>query len=341
MGSRDRACRAMLAAVPTPLERLDHAFADAKMASGPNFFRRLRDYQRLVDSDEVIGIAVERIKGEVEAAGERLEAEDEGVVRDLIHHREELAERVPEVDDSGRPRPQGSRIEPEARENIETWEWSLSNFDAIAADSDDKLVQRRHLDGTRARMLGEILNAKLHNLLYPTRRVTSRRPDLDDLFREVNKTRGRHATAQTHLEEVTQDSGFLPLRRVALVASYLQPRKASQARTEDEEREAAEAVLMEVSGDFHHLREAVRPDEARGPLDPDSQRAVERHASESEKDLADFHRTLRLRVEEVERETAPSGWRALDTSQKIQVAAIGVTAFGIVVGAVVAVVVAG
>ncbi len=334
---------AILAAVPSPLDRLERTYADADAASGPDFFRRLRDYKRLTDADDTIRAAAERVKAEVEAAAERLETEDEEVIRDLIRYRRELVERAPEVDDSRRPRPAGSLADLEARRKLEEWVWTLSNFDAIAADAADKLVQRRNLDGTRARMLGEILNAKLYNLEYPepTRRVVGQRRDLDDLYEAVNAARARHTAAQQHLEEVTQSSGFLPLRRVAWVVSYLEPREPTQASTEDEERERAEAVLLELSGDFHHLREAVRPVEARGPLDSDAQQALQRHETESKKDLADLHRSLRQRVEEIEIETAPKGWKTLDTTQKIQVAALAVAVLGIVVGAVVTIAVAG
>jgi hypothetical protein len=314
--------------VPTALERLDRAFSDADTASGVAFFRRLRDYKRLLDSDDVIQTAVERIQRQVEVAEERLKTEDEGVIHDLVQCREELVARAPELNDSGQSRPQGSLIDLEARERLERWVWTLSNFDAIAADADGKIIQRGNLDGTRARMLGEILNAKLYNLLYPTRRITSRRPDLDDLYRRVNEARSRHVTAQVRLEEVAQESGFLPLRRVALVVSFLQPRESTQTATADEERESAESILMEVTGGFHNLREAVRPDEARGPLAADAQQSVERHEPESKRDLADLHRALRLQVEEVERDLAPRGWNALSTSQKIQVA--GITAASII-----------
>jgi hypothetical protein len=313
--------------VPTPLERLDRAFADADAATGADFFRRLRDYKRLLDSDDAIRVAVERIEREVESVGERLEDEDQGVVRDMIRCRQELAERVPAVDDSGQPRPAGSRIDLEARNRLDTWTWTLSNFDAVAADDKGGVVQRRGLDGTRARMLGEILNAKLHDLQHPNGHRRSERRDLDDLFQAINAARARHIAAQQNLEEVTESSGFLPHRRVRLVASYLEPHEPVPAETEDEERERAEAVLMEVSGEFHHLREAVRPEEARGRLGADAQRAVERHETECRKDLIDLNRSLRLRLEEIERETAPKGWKALDTSQKIQVAGIAAATF--------------
>lgn len=328
--------------MPTPFERLERAYADTDAASGADFFRRLRDYKRLLDDDDTIRAATERMKAEVESAGERLEREDEEVIRDLVRYRQELVERAPEVDDSGQPRPVGARIDPETSRQLDEWTWTLSNFDAIAADADDKLVQRSRLDSTRARMLGEIMNAKLYNLQHPepTRRIVGQRPDLNDLYDAINATRARHTAAQQHLEEVGQSSGLRSLSRVRWVVSYLEPREATQVTTEDEERERVEALLLEVSGEFHHLREAVRPEEARGQLDPDARRALERHEADSRNDLTDLHRTLRQRVKEIERDTAPKGWEALDTSQKIQVIAIGVALFGIIVGAVVTVAVA-
>jgi hypothetical protein len=208
-------------------------------------------------------------------------------------------------------------------EERRVWMWSLSNFDAIAENGDDKLIERRGLDGSAVRMLGEILNAKIYNLQYPGgQQQAPARPDLDDLSSAVNRTREQHRAQQQRLEERTETSGFLASRRVALLVSYLQPYEVAGETSEDEDRERAEAVLLEVSGDFHHLREAVRPEEARGSLTADQQAAVKSYEEKSRPYLATLHNALRSRVEAVEIDRAPSGWKGLDTSQKIQVAGI-------------------
>jgi hypothetical protein len=327
--------------VPTPIEQLDSAFADVEAASGADFFRRLRDYNRLICSDETILEATGQMQHEVELAEGRLQAEDGDVLRDLTRCRGELTERAPDLDDSGEQRPAGRLLDPEARPHIDRWAWTLSNFDAIVPDREDKIVKGRNLDRTTARMLAEILFAKLHNALYPGQRITPQRPELESIYDVVCQARNRHQAAQTHLEEVTQGSGFLALRQVGMVASHLEPRDTYQPRNEEERQAFAESLLLEVSGEFHHLRDAVRPEAARGPLSADARAAIERREPDCRNDLADLHRALRPRVEEVERENAPRGWSALDTSQRIQVAAIGVALLGIIVGGLIAIATAG
>jgi hypothetical protein len=314
---------AILAAVSTPLNKLDRAFEAARVALGPDYLRRLRDYQRLLESDPVVRESVERITSEVESATADLDRDDEQRLAELVRLRRELAEREPSVDDGGRPRPQGSVLDRGMSEERRVWMWSLSNFDAIAENGDDKLIERRGLDGSAVRMLGEILNAKIYNLQYPGgQQQAPARPDLDDLSSAVNRTREQHRAQQQRLEERTETSGFLASRRVALLVSYLQPYEVAGETSEDEDRERAEAVLLEVSGDFHHLREAVRPEEARGSLTADQQAAVKSYEEKSRPYLATLHNALRSRVEAVEIDRAPSGWKGLDTSQKIQVAGI-------------------
>jgi hypothetical protein len=158
---------AILAAVSTPLNKLDRAFEAARVALGPDYLRRLRDYQRLLESDPVVRESVERITSEVESATADLDRDDEQRLAELVRLRRELAEREPSVDDGGRPRPQGSVLDRGMSEERRVWMWSLSNFDAIAENGDDKLIERRGLDGSAVRMLGEILNAKIYNLQYP------------------------------------------------------------------------------------------------------------------------------------------------------------------------------
>jgi hypothetical protein len=313
----------ILAVVSTPLEKLDRAFEAARVALGPDFLRRLRDYQHLLESDTVIREAIERITSELELASAKLDRDDEGRVAELVRLRRELVEREASVDDSGQPRPQGSLLDRGMSEEKRVWMWSLSNFDAIAEDGEDKLIERRGLDGSPVRMLSEILNAKVYNLQYPSGpNQASARPDLDDLSSAVNRIREQHRAQQQRMEELTETSGFLASRRVALLVSYLQPYEAAGETAEDAERERAEAVLLEVSGDFHHLREAVRPEEARGSLTADQQTAVKSYEDKSRPYLATLHNALRPRVEEIEIDTAPKGWREVDTSQKIQVAGI-------------------
>jgi hypothetical protein len=120
-----------------PCQRLSNvwiALADADAASGADFFRRLRDYMRLMDAD---GAPVSPSNGWM-----RRSRRQASVLRPRtgrwfaisFAHRQELAERVPALDDSGQPRPPGSLIDLEARRRLEEWTWTLSNFDALAAD---------------------------------------------------------------------------------------------------------------------------------------------------------------------------------------------------------------
>jgi hypothetical protein len=318
--------------VSTPLERLDRAFAAARDATGAEFFRRFRAYQELVDDDPSITEAVEGMVARMTDAQAQIDHEDAGRIDELVAVRDDLVAREPAVDDSGRPRPNGSLIEPTMRNEVLEWEWTLSNFDAIVDDTPEKLIERRGFDASRARMLGEILRAKLHGLQFRAGRVTTKRPDLDELASRIGRVLHAHQAQQERVEDLAESSGFLAARRVDLVAFYLRPRDLDgEDLTEEEGRERAEAILLEVSGDFHHLREAVKPEESRGALTREQQTAIGRHEAKSREDLAAFHTPLRPLVERVEEANAPTGWASLDTNQKLALAGLVVTLLGVAV----------
>jgi hypothetical protein len=321
--------------VSTPLERLDRAFAAARDATGAEFFRRFRAYQELVEGDPVIAQAVGGMEDRVTDEQDALDRDDVGRITKLVEIRRELVAREPQLDDSGRPRPPGTLLDMAARNQFLEWQWTLSNFDAIADDTGEGIVQHRGFDRSRTRMLGEILRAKLHGLQFQPGRITTKRPDLDDLTARVDRVLGSHQAQQERLDDLAESSGFLAARRVDLVAFYLRPRDLpGEDLTEDEARERAEAVLLEVSGDFHHLREAVRPEEVRGALTLDQQTAITRHEGKSREDLTALDSALRPLVETVEEAKAPRGWAGLDLTQKLTAGGLAVGLLGVIVAVV-------
>lgn len=309
----------------TPIERLDRAFAAARDATGPEFFRRFRVYQELLEEDQTIAEAVTGMAIRVTDAQAELADEDEGRIAELVAIRRELVERDPQLDDSCQPHPPGTLLDMPARGRFLDWQWTLSNFDAIADDTGQGIFQRSGFDGSRARMLGEILRAKLHALQFRPGRIATNRHDLDDLAARVSAVVGAHQAQQERVDDLAESSGFLASRRIESLASYLRPRHFAAVKrlTEEQERERAEAVLEEVGGELHHLRNAVRPEEVRGRLTADQEMAVARYEEGGRRDLTALHHALQPVVEAVEEANAPGGWAALDTNQKLT--AVGLT----------------
>ena len=319
----------------TPLERLDSAFSAARDATGAEFFRRFRAYQELVEGDPVVAEAVGGMEDRVTDEQDALDRDDVDRIAELVVIRRELVARDPGLDDSGRPRPSGTLLDIAARSQFLEWQWTLSNFDAIADDSGEGVIERKGFDRSRARMLGEILRAKLHTLQFRPGRVTTERHDLDDLASRVGAVVGAHQAQQERVDDLAESSGFLASRRVGLLSFYLRPRDfASGELTEDQERKRAEAVLQEVGGELHHLRDAVRPEEVRGSLTADQQAAVTRYEGSSRQDLNTLHSALRPLVEAVEEANAPRGWAALDVNQKLTGAGLAVGLLGVIMAVV-------
>jgi hypothetical protein len=214
------------------------------------------------------------------------------------------------------------------------WAYTLANFDAIVNDSDTKIIIRQDLDHGRSGMLAAILDAKLAELRWPrknpaagvmTRAEEDQRPDLEDLHRAITDIRERERAAYRRAEDAFEQSGYLALARIEHTVAQLEPREPRPMNTEAEKLEAFSELLKEVSGGYHHLREAVRPPEAGRRLDKDGQNALEYHEQECRKALDRAHRPIRERLESTRR--IPR-WNELDRGAKIGVVGVGITILG-------------
>jgi hypothetical protein len=309
--------------VANPLERLDVAYADVIGATDESFFRRLRDYARLLESDKKIRRAVETLRKEVTEADAEFRAHDTAFVTEFISVRNRLTEREPKADDSAATRPEKDSIDPATSARFHEWIWTLANFDAIAADRRDRIIERDGLDDSRSRMLGAILNGKLYDLVVPFNNNPAPRPDLRDLYEEMNSIRHRETAAHRQLEELGEETGYLALLHIQHVVSHLGPRPEVSMATPEEKREFLETALLESMGGFGYLREAMRPKEARGSLDSKAQEALDRHEQECRRELDRLHRPLRKRLEN---SRLVPRWDTLSRNEKIAVLGISVTA---------------
>jgi hypothetical protein len=308
--------------VANPLERLDTAYAEVLDAADEVFFRRLRDYARLLETEKKIRRAVDELKKEVSDADAKFKTKDAAFVAELVALRNRLVEREPKADDTDATRPEKDVIDPATSARFHAWIWTLANFAAVAADRDDRIVETDGLDSSRSRMLGAILNAKLYNLVVPFNDKPAPRPDLRDLYDEMNSIRHRETVAHRQLEEVGEETGYLALLHIEHVVSHLGPRPERSTATPEEKREFLETALMESMGGFAYLREAMRPKEARGSLDQKAREALDRHERECRRELERLHRPLRKRLEGSRR--VPR-WHTLSRNERIAVYGIGAT----------------
>jgi hypothetical protein len=282
--------------VSSAAERLEAAYAEVLAASGPDFFRRLRDYGRLLDTDKKIRAAVEKLRREAEKAETDFAEKDEELVGELVPLRQALAERDSDADDSELTRP---AYDPADRANAEAahgWIWTLANFDAIVDGRDDKIIERDGLDASRSRMLVAILRSKLHDLVIPFNEKPAPRPDLRDLYDDLNEIGRREVAAHLHLEQVGEESGILGLLHLERVVASLDPKPPQPMRTPEEKRQVLEEAFVEY--DLAYLREAMRPKEGRGSLNADAQKAVDRHEATCRIELDRLHRPLKRRLED-------------------------------------------
>lgn len=305
-----------------PVERLEAAYSDVTAATGEAFFRRLRDYASLLESDKKIRRSVEALNKDVTDADAEFRAKDTAFVTELVAIRNRLVEREPKSDDSAETRPQDG-IDPAASARFHAWIWTLANFDAVADDREDRIIERDGLDDSRSRMLGSILNAKLYDLVVPFNDRPAPRPDLRDLYDAMNTIRHRETAAHQELEDVGEETGYLALLHIQHVVSHLGPRPVVSTTTPEEKRQFLETALLESMGGFGYLREAMRPKEARGLLEPKAKEALDRHEQECREQLDRLHRPLRNRLEGSRR--IPR-WHTLNRNEKIAVWGIGVTA---------------
>jgi hypothetical protein len=220
--------------VPSPADRLDRAYREAADAAGADFFRRLRDYQRLLTNDRTIKRAVRRLRKRAEAADSAFVRADDGFVRELTTFRQQFARQVPAADDSDVPRPEASgSMAPVASAEAHQWAYTLANFDAIVAGKKPRLIIRQDLDHGRSGMLAAILDSKLVDLRWPpqnpaagglTRLKDDQRQDLEDLHKAVSDVRERERAAYRKAEDVLEQTGYLARARIAHTVAQLEPR---------------------------------------------------------------------------------------------------------------------
>jgi hypothetical protein len=287
---------AILPDVPsTAAEQLEKAYSEVRAANGPDFFRRLRDYIQLLKTDKKIRAAVKQLRQEVEEAEADFDREDDGFVAELVSVRQALAKREPKVDDSAAPRPAYDPVRRANAEAVHGWIWTLSNFDAIVDGREDRVIERDGLDASRSRMLVAILRAKLYDLVIPFNGSPAPRPDLRDLYDDMNEIGGREVAAHRRLEQFGEESGILGLLHLERIAAALDPKPPQPMRTPEEKRQVLKQALVEY--DLAYLREAIRPKEGRGSLDAKAQQAVDRHEAECRTELERLHRPLKKRLD--------------------------------------------
>jgi hypothetical protein len=295
--------------VTNPLERLDAAYDEVLAASGPDFLRRLAEYVDLFKMDKTIKAAVEGVRQVVNDADAALIRQDQMFVAELVPIRNRLVERAPEVDDSDRPWP--GPYNPFDQSNARAfhkWTWTLANFDAVAEDRDEKMVEKRDLDRSRSRMLVAILEAKLHDLVFPFNEKPAPRPDLMDLWDETAEIGHSQVDAYQHVERVANESGYFALLHIEEVASRVEPKPRSQLKTPDQKRELLEEALR--APDLMRIPEMLRPEVARGPLSQEEREALDRIETACRRELERLHRPLRKRAEEG-RKWKPLAWKGL------------------------------
>lgn len=281
----------------TPLERLDAVHGEVLAASGPDFLRRLAEYVDLFKTDKKIKTAVEAIRKEVQDTDATLTRQDQAFVAELVPIRRQLAQRAPEVDDANKPWPGPyNAFDQSNARAFHEWTWTLANFDAVAEDRDEKMVERRDLDSSRSRMLVAILEAKLHDLVFPFNDRPAPRPELMDLWDATTEIGHSQVDAYQHVERVANESGFFALVHIEEVASRVEPHPRPRLRTHEEKRERIEEALK--APDLMRIPEMLRPEVARGPLDQDEREALDRIETTCRRELERLHRPLRKRIEE-------------------------------------------
>jgi hypothetical protein len=290
--------------VPSAVEQLDRARDDVLAASGTDFLRRLGDYRRLLEGDEELRAAIAQLRQEVKDAEERLTREDADFVAELLPIRQELAEREPEADDSDTEKPE--RYDPANRQQANKWHewiWTLANFDAVAEDREEKIVQRDGLDSSRSRMLVAILNAKLHDLVFDFNDRSAPRPDLMDLYDRANEIGRRQVAAYRRVERLGEESGFLALMHIEYVVDMTDP-DPRPLDTAEQRRALMEEAMR--APDLVNVREVLRPTEARGPLSEDERNALERVEAQCRPEVDRLHRPLRRRLEDAQQRSKRS-----------------------------------
>jgi hypothetical protein len=333
-----------LPTVPSPLEKLERAHREALEAEGGDFFRRLRDYRKLIWEEPSIAAALSALQEEADEAGERFAREDAGFVLELVEIRDELLKRAPEAAQNPPPWPlREGPITPEVADDQRDWSYTLANFEAVANDTEEKIILPSGGDRSRSRTLCAILHARIYDLRYPEengrRPETDQREDLDDVQGKVNRIEGKVGIAYRRAEDVMEQCGSFGRIKLEEIVTHLEPREQIQMDTRERKTAAINAMFVEAMGRLNYLREATRPPEFAGSVSEEGKKALEAHEDAARKALGRLHRPLRAYLEA--REAEVSGWAKLTTSEKIQIAGLVVAVFGIIVGAVVTLLVTG
>lgn len=285
----------------TPLERLENTYAEAMEAPDAiRFFWLLDDYLHVLKGGP-IGRAVKKLTDEVESAGKEYEQQDAECTGRLVEVKNELVGVEPKADDSDAPKPPA--YDPADRAAARAWHewmWTLANFDAVAEGRDDAIKSEKEGDRSTSRISGEILDAKVHNLVYPGDPNQKVRDDLDEIEKRLNQVRGEQIAAQRKLEHMAEKTGFLARRKLEEIATFLAPKEARQIaeRGSDDDLKWVNDLFSEALGGFSYLRESMRPKEFRDDLDAKAKEAIERLMGEAKEALERAHRPLRRRLEE-------------------------------------------
>lgn len=288
----------------TSIDRLDGVHGALVAASGRQFFQRLRDYGDVLNGDRKIKRAIRRIRRQANQANKRFLRKDKKFRKELRGYRKEFVAAAPDADDSGQPRPAHSGT-PAPPASFEGHEWSntLANFDAVDRETADHIIQRQGLDSSQSGTMAAIMATKVTYTRFPmrekngvlTQEKADQRPDLDDLHRWVKDVRDRQHHAYLEMEKTLESSGYIGLARIDTTVKELDP--TYRPMVTDKEREVAfSAALQDVSGQFHILRQAVRPAEVQNPLSKSEEEALKYHEERVREAVERFEGPLRVRL---------------------------------------------
>lgn len=317
----------MLPTVSSARVRLNQEVEKVEVASGLALLRRFREFMAFINEDPAISVGMNRIRNDYEEALARFRSTEEGdLFGSLTACRDDLVMQVPGVDDSGEVDPDEGLSVPlmDRPEAIKRWRMTLSNFDAILEG--DGRIDPTGLDNTRSLMLYEILSRKIFNLqVDPGSDDGARRVALQGRILQIRK---EHDEAWRELQDAAESCGYATLRRLEVVASRL----GGNGRSDDYQLRYVEEMLSVEVGDLGHVTEAVDLDLV---ADEKMADAVASYEAAIRRDLRSLLISLRPKLDGLPR------FGDLDTNQKLTVVGIGFSAFGIVVGAAVAIAVGG
>jgi hypothetical protein len=301
-------------------------------AEGQAFFRRLEEYVSLLHKNRRIKLVLAALSAAVQEAERRYADVDGELARELVALRDELVEIAPEAGEDADTEHPGRRepFDPAEAERWRGWAFTMANFDAIAADQEEQMLEEREGDRSRSRTLGDILNAKVYNLQYPDDPNRKARDDLDDLRTRLNHLRDRQRAAQLRVEAVAESTGHIALLNLEHVLSHTTPRepRPQAPRGSDEHAVWINEVFAESISGFAHLRELMRPRELRGSLEPSAMEAIGHIEAKCRSALERLHPPLRQGLEE--RRFLPA-WGDFTRNEKIGIIGAGLTGLSVVV----------